>query len=104
MRMLSRARRGRPQFSICLFSSGLAAAAFLAACAVGPNYRRPDAPSATTWELAEPWREGAPKDAIPKGQWWTVFRDSDLDALESQAVAANQAIKVSLARLEQARA
>ena len=104
MRMLSRARRGRSRFSICWCSTGLAAAIFVAGCSVGPNYKRPDAPSATTWELAEPWREGAPKDAIPKGQWWTVFHDNDLDSLESQAVAANQTIKVSLARLEQARA
>ena len=104
MRMLSRACKRRSQFSICLFSTGLAAAIFVGGCSVGPNYRRPDAPSATTWELAEPWREGAPKDAIPKGQWWTVFHDEDLNALEAQALAANQTLKISIARLEQARA
>jgi len=82
----------------------LAAGIFLAGCSVGPNYKRPSAPSATKWDLAEPWREGAPKDAIPKGQWWTVFHDEDLNALETQALTANQTIKVSIARLEQARA
>jgi len=82
----------------------LAAGIFLAGCSVGPNYKRPPAPSATKWDLAEPWREGAPKDAIPKGQWWTVFHDEDLNALETQALTANQTIKVSIARLEQARA
>src|SRR6266849_4019764 len=82
----------------------LAAGIFLAGCTVGPNYKRPSAPSATKWDLAEPWREGAPKDALPKGQWWTVFHDDDLNALETQALAANQTIKISLARLEQARA
>jgi outer membrane protein, multidrug efflux system len=104
MRLLSRAPDERSHASICWHAASLAAAIFVAGCSVGPNYRRPDAPSAATWELAEPWREGAPKDSIPKGQWWTVFRDSDLDALELQAIAANQTIKVSLARLEQARA
>src|SRR6266403_3613400 len=84
-------------------------AAFLAAsaltgCAVGPSYKRPPAPTVAGWELAEPWREGAPKDAIPKGEWWTVFHDEDLNALETQALTANQTIKVSIARLEQARA
>jgi NodT family efflux transporter outer membrane factor (OMF) lipoprotein len=73
-------------------------------CAVGPNYKRPSAPSATKWDISEPWRESAPKDSIPKGQWWTVFRDDDLNALETQALTANQTLKVSLARLEQARA
>lgn len=76
----------------------------LTGCAVGPNYRRPSAPVATKWDLAEPWRESAPKDAIPKGEWWTVFRDDDLNVLEKQALAANQTLKVSIARLEQARA
>jgi len=82
----------------------LAAGIFLAGCSVGPNYKRPSAPSATKWDLAEPWREGAPKDAIPEGQWWTVFHDEDLNALETQSLAANQTIKISIARLEQARA
>ena len=82
----------------------LAAGIFITGCSVGPNYKRPSPPSATKWDLAEPWREGAPKDAIPKGQWWTVFHDEDLNALETQAFAANQTIKISIARLEQARA
>ena len=81
----------------------LCGAIFFAGCAVGPNYKRPAAPTATKWDLAEPWREGAPKDALPKGQWWTVFHDDDLNALETQALTASQTIKISLARLEQAR-
>jgi outer membrane protein, multidrug efflux system len=82
----------------------LAAAIFAAGCTVGPNYKRAAAPSTTKWDVAEPWRESAPKDAIPKGQWWTVFHDEDLNGLETQALTANQTIKVSIARLEQARA
>jgi multidrug efflux system outer membrane protein len=82
----------------------LAAGIFMAGCSVGPNYKRPSAPTATKWDLAEPFREVAPKDSIPKGQWWTVFHDEDLNGLETQALTANQTIKVSIARLEQARA
>jgi NodT family efflux transporter outer membrane factor (OMF) lipoprotein len=82
----------------------LTAGIFIVGCSVGPNYKRPAAPSTTKWDLAEPWREGAPKDSIPKGQWWTVFRDDDLNTLEAQALNANQTIKISIARLEQARA
>jgi multidrug efflux system outer membrane protein len=83
----------------------LSAAVILAAgCTVGPTYKRPSAPAATKWDVTEPWRESAPKDSIPKGPWWTVFRDDDLNGLESQALSANQTLKVSLARLEQARA
>ena len=88
-----------------LFGAGvLVAAIALTGCSVGPNYRRPAAPVATKWELAEPWREGAPKDAVPKGEWWSVFHDDDLNALEKQALDANQSLRISMARLEQARA
>lgn len=76
----------------------------LGACTVGPNYKHVSAPVPAKWDLEQPWGESAPKDAIPKGQWWSVFRDPDLDALEEEALSANQSIKISVARLEQARA
>ena len=79
-------------------------AACVAGCTVGPNYHRPTAPVPATWDVQEPWRESAPKDLIPKGEWWTVFHDDELNGLEQQAIDANQTIKVSIARLEQARA
>jgi outer membrane protein, multidrug efflux system len=73
-------------------------------CTVGPNYHRPDAPAATAWDVTEPWREAAPRDALPKGQWWSVFHNEELNDLERTALDANQSIKISIARLEQARA
>jgi outer membrane protein, multidrug efflux system len=81
-----------------------AAAILASGCTVGPNYKRPVAPVPPKWDLAEPWRESAPKDAIPKGQWWSVFHDDALNAFERDGLEANQTIKVSIARLEQARA
>src|ERR1700738_1842369 len=83
---------------------GVSVAACLAGCTVGPNYHRPTAPVPATWDVQEPWRESAPKDLIPKGEWWMVFHDDELSGLEKQAIDANQTIKVSSARLEQARA
>src|ERR1700738_5545799 len=88
---------------------GLAAGSFslaacLAGCTVGPNYRRPIAPVPAIWDVQEPWRESAPKDLIPKGEWWTVFYEDELSTLEKQAIDANQTIKESIGRLEQARA
>jgi multidrug efflux system outer membrane protein len=88
-------------------SASVLAAILLAAsagCTVGPNYHRPNAPVATKWDIAEPWREAAPKDALPKGQWWAVFHNDELNDLERQALEANQSLKTSVARLEQARA
>ena len=71
---------------------------------VGPNYHRPDAPTATAWKTEAPWREAAPGDQVAKGEWWTAFGDSQLDSLEKQALDANQTLKGAMARLEQARA
>jgi NodT family efflux transporter outer membrane factor (OMF) lipoprotein len=56
------------------------------------------------WDVSEPWRESAPKDGLAKGEWWSVFHDEQLSALEHQALDANQTIKVAAAHLEQARA
>jgi NodT family efflux transporter outer membrane factor (OMF) lipoprotein len=80
------------------------AALGIAGCTVGPNYHRADAPAPTHWDVAEPWRESAPKDALDKGQWWNVFKDDELTALEKEALDSNQTLKVSVAHLEQARA
>ncbi len=83
---------------------GLAACIVACGCTVGPKYQRATAPVPAKWDVAEPWRESAPKDGVGKGEWWSVFRDDDLGALEKQALDANQTIKVAAARLEQARA
>jgi len=83
---------------------GLALLCAGAGCAVGPNYSRPDAPAAPKWELSQPWREAAPKDAVPKTAWWTLFHDEDLQALETRLLSANQTLKVAVAHLDQARA
>ncbi len=77
---------------------------FVAGCTVGPKYQRPSAPVPAKWDVTEPWRESAPKDGVAKGEWWGVFQDEELNALEKQTLDANQTIKVAAARLEQARA
>jgi multidrug efflux system outer membrane protein len=87
----------------CLAGLLLGAAA-LAGCTVGPNYKRPAATVPAQWDVAAPWRESAPKDNVPKGEWWDVFHDEELNAFEKQALAENQTLKVSIAHLEQARA
>jgi len=73
-------------------------------CTVGPNYKRVTAPVPTKWDVSEPWRESAPKDGVAKGEWWSAFHDDELSGLEKQALDANQTIKISAARLGQARA
>jgi len=81
-----------------------AAALSLSACAVGPDYHRPEAEVPAAWALPIPWREAHPLDAELKGRWWTGFEDAELDALVEQALAGNQNLQIAAARLDQARA
>jgi outer membrane protein, multidrug efflux system len=73
-------------------------------CKVGPNYHRPDVPLAPAWKEEAPWRAANPQDALPKGDWWTIFNDSDLSQYEAQAIRANQTIEAARNQLTQARA
>lgn len=89
----------------------IALASLLAACAVGPEYQRPsvDMPAAfkeasMSPEAAQHWKEAQPSDAMDRGQWWAIFNDAALDALEAQAMTANQDLKAAAARVKQARA
>ncbi|HJZ64509.1 MAG TPA: efflux transporter outer membrane subunit [Candidatus Acidoferrum sp.] len=85
-----------------IFSVGFALS--ISGCTVGPKYQRASAPVTAHWDVPEPWRESAPKDALSKGEWWTVFNDETLNSLEKEAVAANETLKVATVHLEQARA
>ena len=83
---------------------GIAAfAAILAGCAVGPRYQRPPAATPVAWKTAPPWQAAAPRDSIPKGEWWAIFQDNQLDAYEKQLLQANQSLDAARQRLEEAR-
>jgi NodT family efflux transporter outer membrane factor (OMF) lipoprotein len=72
-------------------------------CAVGPKYQRAAVPTPPAWKGEGPWREAAPKDAIPKGSWWEIFHDEELNGYEKQLLAANQSLVAARDRLNQAR-
>jgi outer membrane protein, multidrug efflux system len=72
-------------------------------CTVGPGYQRPTAQVPDTWKGEGPWQTAAPKDAIPKGEWWQIFHDAQLDQLEQQLLQANQSLTAARDRLSEAR-
>ncbi|MGB6386716.1 MAG: efflux transporter outer membrane subunit [Terriglobales bacterium] len=72
-------------------------------CTVGPGYKRPTAQVPDTWKGEGPWQTAAPKDAIPKGTWWQIFHDAELDQLEQQLLQANQSLEAARDRLSEAR-
>jgi outer membrane protein, multidrug efflux system len=86
-----------------LLIAALLATALLTGCAVGPRYQRPIAQVPDTWKGQGPWQTAVPKDAIPKGTWWQIFHDADLDRLEQDLLQANQSLVAAQDRLSQAR-
>jgi NodT family efflux transporter outer membrane factor (OMF) lipoprotein len=82
---------------------GLAIAA-ASACAVGPNYRRPDVENVAVYKEIGDWKASEPADAIGRGAWWNVFQDEELDRLEKQVEVSNQNVKAAVAAYDQARA
>ncbi len=84
----------------------------LASCTVGPKYAKPAVPSAPAYSEQPPasfkeagdWSQAKPSDSLIRGNWWELFGDSQLNALETQVIAANQSIKVAEANFRQARA
>ena len=85
----------------------------LAGCAVGPNYQRPAAlgtnamPPAFSGAMptnAGIWKPAQPSAHLPRGAWWELFGDSELNRLELHATANNQPLAAAFANLQQARA
>lgn len=74
----------------------------LSACAVGPNYHRPAAPPAPAFKEGQGWTPAAPAQ-IANAQWWSIYDDPALSALEEQVAVSNQNLKAAVASYYAAR-
>jgi len=83
---------------------GLAAAFLLFGCTVGPNYVRPPADVPVSYKELGDWKPVQPSDQVTKGNWWEVYEDPQLNALEVQIDVSNFNLKAEQERFEQARA
>ncbi|WP_322055556.1 efflux transporter outer membrane subunit [Burkholderia cenocepacia] len=87
--------------------AAIVAAAAVAGCTVGPDYRRPPVDTPAAWRLDpadQYWQPAAPARAPLDPVWWTAFGDAQLDALEADALRNNQNLKAVAARYDQAKA
>jgi NodT family efflux transporter outer membrane factor (OMF) lipoprotein len=97
-------------------SAALGVAAFalaIAGCRVGPKYQPPAPPQVTAanykestvnFQDQEGWKVASPSDAMIRGNWWEIFHEPELNALEDQLNVNNQNIKVSFQQFMEARA
>ena len=80
-------------------------------CMVGPTYVKPDAATPSTFKEKPPasydagiWAMARPDDSRLRTNWWELFGDPQLNALEAQVDTANEDLKSADARFRQARA
>ena len=78
--------------------------AALFGCKVGPNYVRPPVETPAAYKEAQSWKQAQPQDELPRGSWWEVFHDAQLNSLEAQVAISNQTIKAAEAQVREARA
>jgi NodT family efflux transporter outer membrane factor (OMF) lipoprotein len=76
----------------------------LAGCAVGPDYRRPDAAAPARFKETQGWKMAEPRDEAPRGPWWERYGDPQLNALVAQVEVSNQNVQVAAAQYRQAQA
>ena len=92
-----------------LLSAGMACAivlaAWMAGCAVGPNYHPPQNKMPTAW-VAPPTTQASItiQSPVEIEQWWTTFKDPELDSLIHRAVVQNLDVQAAIERVRQARA
>jgi NodT family efflux transporter outer membrane factor (OMF) lipoprotein len=82
----------------------VAAAALLSGCAVGPKYHQPVVQAPPAYKEIGDWKPAQPNDQNLGGEWWKIFQDPQLDALEAQVNVSNQNLKAAEAQFTQARA
>ncbi len=90
----------RPARAACSVALVLSLLAGGSGCKLGPEYVRPEVEVPENWL----WKPAEPRDAEPRGPWWTIFEDETLNELQELAMTGNLDLQAALARVEQARA
>lgn len=81
-----------------------AIAMLLSGCTVGPKYVRPTTVTPSAFKEAANFKPAKPADQLPKGNWWEIYGDIQLNQLEEQVSVSNQNLKAAEAQFAAARA
>ena len=71
-------------------------------CTVGPDYVRPKTAAPDAYKENAGWKVAQPRDELPRGKWWEIYNDPQLNALEEQVDISNQNIAAAEANFRQA--
>jgi NodT family efflux transporter outer membrane factor (OMF) lipoprotein len=78
--------------------------ATLGACSLAPPLKVPEVPVAASYREGAPWSQAQPADELPRGAWWTLYGDEQLNALQQRLIANSPDLAAALARYNQAKA
>jgi NodT family efflux transporter outer membrane factor (OMF) lipoprotein len=81
-----------------------ALAVTLGGCSLAPKLTLPDVPIAPAYKEQAPWTPAQPADGLPRGEWWTVYGDVELNALQQRLIEHSPDLAAALARYNQAKA
>ena len=76
----------------------------ISACSVGPDYVRPAFETPAAYKETEAAKSSQSLDDVVSRNWWEIFADPELNALEQQVEISNQNIAQAEGRFRQARA
>src|ERR1700693_881404 len=79
----------------------VALASLLAACALGPDYQRPDTTTPASYRGQAGVSDGK---SLADLAWWELYRDPVLDKLIRTALQQNYDVQIAIARVEEFRA
>jgi NodT family efflux transporter outer membrane factor (OMF) lipoprotein len=78
--------------------------ALLIGCNIGPKYHRAPVDTPPVYKELDGWKVAQPQDTSIRGNWWELFGDPQLNALEEQVNVSNQNIAAAAANFLVARA
>jgi NodT family efflux transporter outer membrane factor (OMF) lipoprotein len=72
-------------------------------CSVGPKYAKPTMEIPPAYKENANWKTAQPNDQAQKGNWWEIFQDPQLNALEEKVNVSNQTLRAAVDRFQEAR-
>jgi NodT family efflux transporter outer membrane factor (OMF) lipoprotein len=72
-------------------------------CSVGPKYSKPTTQIPPAYKENANWKTAQPNDQAQKGNWWEIFQDPQLNALEEKIDVSNQSLRAAVDRFQEAR-
>jgi len=83
---------------------GCVALMLLGACSLAPPLKTPQVPAGDAYKEVGTWTEAQPADRLPRDNWWTLYGNEEINALQARLIAGNPNLAASLADYAQARA